>query len=340
MNLERLYYQVKSHIDQVDCSKLWPGFKPFKFALYNANECYFNGEYIPKTDEFLANTAISYNGEMIAIWNVDEEMDSIILASKIIHEMFHGFQVANQECRFPNELDALYRYKYSNANLSLKLEENSIITELLEKFESEKLGRLLEIRKYRYSHFPYEYHYEACIEQIEGTALFVELNALKQLSDELYLEKLNVLKEYLTKKENLLPIRIICYDIGALLLLILTENGIEYNSNFSNTAFSEDLVADAKEYKGQIRLTMEKTINDYYEQAGSIISQAISQNDIVSDHTYDILGVNVYNAVYYNNYIITRYFVMYGNEKSPTIEYGNFIIETNEYKKMSKLYRF
>ena len=340
MNLEKLYYQVKNYMDQVNFSKLWPGFEPLKFALYNNDQCFFDGEYIPKTDEFLGNTAILYNGEMIAIWIVNEEMDSIVLASKIIHEMFHGFQLLNNEKRFPDELDALYNYKYSDENLSLKLEENRIITELLETFEAEKIERLLEIKKYRYNRFYYEYHYEACIEQIEGTAQFVELNALKQLSGKLYLEKLNALIRRITTKDNLLPIRIICYDIGALLLLILNENGIEYNSSFVNTPFSEGLIADTKEYTGQIRLAMEKTINDYYDQAGSIISKAISKNDIVSDGTYDILGINVYNAVYYNNHIISRYFVMYGDAENPKIEYGNFIIETNEYKKMSRLYKF
>lgn len=340
MNLQRLYYQVKNYIDQVNFSKLWPGFEPLKFALYNADECFLNGEYVPKTDDFLANTAILYNGEMVAIWNLTEEMDSIILASKIIHEMFHGFQRLNNESRFPDELYALYNYKYSDENLSLKIEENRIITELLKEFEAEKLERVLEIRKYRYNRFHYEYHYEACIEQIEGTAQFVELKALKQLSDKLYLEKLNTLAKRITTEANMLPVRITCYDIGALLLLILNENGIEYNTSFANTPFSEALITDTKEYTGQIKLTMEKTIECYYKQAGAIVSEGISKNDIVSDGTYDILGVNIYDAVYYNSYIISRYFVMYGDEKSPNVEYGNFIIETNEYKKMSKLYRF
>ena len=339
MNLQELYYQVKKHIDRVDFSKLWCGFEPLKFALYNADECFFDGEYITKTDDFLANTSISYNGETIAIWNVAEEIDSTVLASKIIHEMFHGFQNLNNESRFPDELGALYNYKYSDENLSLKLEESRIITELLEKFEAEKLDRLLEIRKYRYNHFYYEYHYEACVEQIEGAAQFVELNALKQLSHELYLEKLNVLTGRITAKGALLPVRIICYDIGALLLLILNENGIKYNSSFADAPFSEALIADTKEYSDQFELTMGNTIKVYYEQAASIISEAISKNNIVSDGTHDILGVNIYNAVYYNNYIISRYFVMYLEEESPKIEYGDFIIETNEPKKMSKLYR-
>ena len=47
-DLKLLYIEIKKLIDTVDFSKLWCGFRPLKFALYNATECYFNGEYIPK----------------------------------------------------------------------------------------------------------------------------------------------------------------------------------------------------------------------------------------------------------------------------------------------------
>ena len=51
-----------------------------------------------------------------------------------------------------------------------------------------------------------------------------------------------------------------------------------------------------------------------------------------------LLGFNVYNARYYNGFIVSRYFVMYGNEKSPTINYGDFVIEAKN-NIVSKIYR-
>ena len=98
-----------------------------KFALYTDNECFFNGAYIKKTNAFLANTSILYNGEWIAIWNVQEEMNPIVLTSKIIHEMFHGFQMMQNESRFCDDLDALYNYKYEEDNLNLKVKENKLL---------------------------------------------------------------------------------------------------------------------------------------------------------------------------------------------------------------------
>ena len=162
MDLKKLYYEVKSYIDIVDFSKLWRDFEPLKFALYSDNQCFFDGAYIEKTDAFLANTSILYNGEWIAIWNVQEEMNSIVLTSKIIHEMFHGFQMMHNDSRFSDELDALYNYKYEEDNLNLKLKENHLLYHMSTQFDEELFGEFLQIRKYRFNTFRYAYHYESC----------------------------------------------------------------------------------------------------------------------------------------------------------------------------------
>ena len=85
------------------------------------------------------------------------ELNSLILASKIVHEMFHGFQQQNNDSRFPDEIDAIYNYKYSNTNLSLKYRENELLVELSECFNIDKYRELLQIKKYRYDNFKYEF---------------------------------------------------------------------------------------------------------------------------------------------------------------------------------------
>ena len=37
--------------------------------------------------------------------------------------------------------------------------------------------------------------------------------------------------------------------------------------------------------------------------------------------------------------MVSTYFVMYGLKDDKKIEYGNFVIETKEYKKLTKIYR-
>ena len=56
--------------------------------------------------------------------------------------------------------------------------------------------------------------------------------------------------------------------------------------------------------------------------------------------TYNILGVNVYNAIFYKNYIISIYFLMYGEMEAPSVEYGNFVIESKGDKVLTKVYKY
>lgn len=339
-NLEELYKVVKSYLEKVDFSLLWKGFKPLKFALYNDETVFFDGKYVEKTSEFIANTAIEYKGEMIGIWNVMEDIDPIVLASKMIHEMFHGFQRMNNETRFPDELDALYNYQYSDENLSIKLEENKLLVKLLDNYNVDDFNKLLGLRSYRADKFKYQYKYESLIEQIEGSANNVELNALKQLSNDLYLEKLNSLKNSIVEKSNFLPIRVLCYDIGAMLLEVLKRNNLTFNEGFSKDSFSMDLIKDVKAVKADTEFSFQEEIKKYFDRAEEIINNAIDKNDVVVEGSYNILGVNVYNAIFYKGYIISIYFLMYGNQEAPNIEYGNFVIESKGDKILTKVYRY
>ena len=60
--------------------------------------------------------------------------------------MFHGFQMMNHDSRFPDELDALYNYKYEEDNLNLKLTENQLLCRLSIRFEKALFEELLQIR--------------------------------------------------------------------------------------------------------------------------------------------------------------------------------------------------
>lgn len=339
IKLDELYYEVKKYIEDIDFSKIWEGFKPLKFALYNEKECFFDGEYITKTENFLGNTSIKYNDEYIAIWDVLEDISPVILTSKIVHEMFHGFQQKHGEVRFPDEIDAIYKYKYIDQNLSLKILENELIVELLGYFEQSKFNKLLGIRKYRYNHFTYEYLYETSIEQIEGTANYVELQVLKDISYEDYLLKINNMKQEILSPKNLFPIRIISYDIGTLLLVLLHDNNIDFNIGFTDDTFMFNLVDKSKEENLLDMLFLDEEIDIYNKKSADIITKALSDNDVVMDYKTNLLGFNVYNARYYDNHIISRYFVMYGDINNPTIQYGDFVIETFEEKVVTKIYK-
>ncbi len=328
MELSKLYRQVENHIRRVDMQALWEGFQPLRFALYDEKDCCFDGKMIEKTPEFLANTSIEYHGEQIAIWNVQNDIDPLILASKLIHEMFHGYQRLNAESRFPDELHALHTYQYTDENLSVKLQENRLLAVLAQSFSQQVLSELLSLRKYRLERFPNEFLYEAKTEQIEGTATYVELSALKCLSPELFEKRLAQMCKEIVNPASLLPVRIVSYDVGALLLLVLKQNGIAMPTAFEDQTFAEVLLTNYEAASPCKTGQMKPYIEAYYHEARLAIENAVSENDVIFDGETPLLGVNFYNAVYLDGHILSKYFVMYGDVQSPTIKYGDFLIRS------------
>jgi hypothetical protein len=341
MNLEEIYYGIKKIIDTVDFSLLWDGFSPLQFAVYNKEECFFDGSYVPKTDAFIANTAIMYNDEYIAIWNVMGEVDYKVLASKLIHEMFHGFQMINSESRFTNEIEALLKYKYSDVNLSIKMEENILLSSLIKNFNRADYSRFLSLRKYRLLNFEYEYRYESSIEQIEGSANYVELNALKQISEEKYNLKIAGILNEICNPKNYFPIRIVSYSIGALIFELLKKNNMFCFKPFSKEPVSVSFLEDELAYNGQLPYFSEidSIINDYNNVTDNIIQKTLLSNNCVLDGEYELLGVNVYNARYYNDYIVSTYFVMFMDNGRESVLYGDFVIKINSENKINKVYK-
>ena len=341
MNLEEVYYGTGKIIDTVDFSLLWDGFTPLRFAVYNEEECFFDGKFIPKTEAFMANTAIMYKGEYIAIWNVIEEIDLEVLASKMIHEMFHAYQMNNKESRFPNELEALVKYNYSVENLSVKMEENRLISKLMENFNEADFESLLSLRKYRLLNYEYEYRYESAVEQIEGSAEYVELNALKQISEERYNLKIAGMLRRICDPKNCFPIRILSYSIGGLIFELLKKNNLLSFESFSHEAVTTSFLENALEYNGELPFSSEikALIEDYNSATDQIIQQALLTNECVLDGEYELLGVNIYNARYYNGYIVSTYFVMFMRDGSESVLYGNFVIKLNAKNKIIKVYK-
>lgn len=172
MRLDELHSQVSQAVSALDFDRIWPGFAPLKFALYDDAACFLDGAYIEKTDAFCANTSIVYQGEQIAIWKAADALPIAVLTSKIVHEMFHGFQLRQKWDCWADEMEVLYRYTYSAGNLGLKLRENELLVSLLDRFDQTVCTELLRRRKLRSEKYPYEHAYESRIEEIEGTATY------------------------------------------------------------------------------------------------------------------------------------------------------------------------
>jgi len=345
VDLEALYSWVKETVSSLDLDSIWPGFRPLKFALYNDKECFYDGQYVEKTDEFCANTAICYQGEQTAIWMIQEDLDTAVLASKIVHEMFHGYQtVMGWDC-WPKELEALYRYGYNAENLSLKLRENELLLALLEEKSDAALRELLAHRKLRSRLFPYEFSYEIQVEEIEGTANYVEWQVLKQLDKsraDALAERMRVL---VTDPASLFPIRISSYDTGALMISALAGAG-RYRFEAAPRPVILSVLKDVEPSDGDfpgkagILRRTEAAVSAFEQETDAIIRSAVDADRIVLNGPLELTGVNIYDARCRKGYITSTYFLMYRDGEEDRMIPGNFVIRMQDEKTIASVYRW
>lgn len=338
VDLMNLFSRVRAKIGSVDFSRLWRGFYPLKFALYTDDACVFDGQFVEKTQEFLANTSIFYRDEYIAIWKVSGACDESVLASKLIHEMFHAFQNVRNETRFANEMDALVRYQISAANLSARHEENLLLVALQSDFRADAFERFLSLRKARAERFPYEYAYEAAVEQIEGSANFVEMQALKQLAPEKARRKAEDMAKSVAGAETLLPVRIQCYDTGAMLFnLLRAENRFDCEA-FSPEPASVEMLKDTA--PAALSDEPNEDVSRFVERFQAETDALIARRDaVVAEGDLFLLGANVYDARCQNGFVLSNNFVMIlenGNQRILTGE--NYAVELTEGRKACRVY--
>ena len=345
MNLELQYIQVKETISSLDLNSIWPGFKPLKFALYDDEKCYFDGHYVEKTDAFCANTSIVYEGEQIAIWMVQQELDKSVLTSKIVHEMFHGYQsIMGWNC-WPNEIEALYHYQYNAENLSLKLRENALLLALSERFDGSALKELLALRKLRQMKYPYEFSYESKVEEIEGTANYVEWQVLKQLDKNKAGALIGQVREVMTNPKHLFPIRISSYFTGALMINALRGAGV-YRFETADRPTILTVIKDIEPSDGifpekeAILSSVMSAAETFHQETDSIIRSALEKNCIVLNGPFELTGVNVYNARCLHEFITSTYFVMYRDGNADKMLQGNFVIKMQDEKTIAAVYRW
>ena len=341
INLSKIHKAISSRIKLLDFNKLWNGFKPFQFALYTDDAVFFKGKTFAKTNQFVGNTSIEYAGEQIAIWQVTEQdHDLDVLTAKIVHEMFHAYQKSQKESRFPNEMEAIVKYQYSATNLNLKIVENKLLAALLETFDQTTFDLFLAYRAYRKSLNPFNFEYETKVEVIEGTALYVELQALSQLNQEKGAKQLEKVVQKITNCQQLFPIRIISYNIGAIILKILKTNEISFaESIFQGQAtYMEQLLTDeVKIKKPKYQDVFSEILNEDEKLLAEIIEKTIKVKPLV-EKSYLLYACNIYNARYYQGYLLTKHFIAYLDDNTPVFLYGNYLAKMDENYTISLIY--
>ncbi|MBO4915925.1 MAG: hypothetical protein J5449_12065 [Oscillospiraceae bacterium] len=330
MELQKIYGEVLARLGLIDFSSLWRGFAPLRFALYNDEQCFFDGAYIEKTEEFTANTSIEYKGEHIAIWDLSEPVEDLdLLASSIVHEMFHAFQKASGESRWADERAALFDYRYSTENITMKLDEAELIKDAFANGSAAAFSELLSLRKLRSEKFPAEYDYEARIEQIEGSANYVELKALAQLDPQKAASAWDKIMDKIKKPASYTPIRVVSYGIGAAFLRCLELHSAVDFQAFDDIPFAVKAIDGASPLQRGSRTDpkVNECVKAFTDETNGIIRSALDKNEIVLQGGYPLCSLNIWDARWDGRYATSNYFVSYYDDGQIKVLNGNFVVE-------------
>lgn len=331
--------KVNKYMNSIDFSKLWPGFKKTNFAIYDREYVYFNDDYdididlskedsvfVGKVDDrFAGCTAISINNHYVAIWDsgyISKDMSNKKLASMIIHEMFHCFQLDNKyEKEFPNEILGMdYPITIENINLR-SLERECLFHWLSEENKEKKLDLVNEyftFRRERDNLIGEFIEYEKSLESLEGTAFYVEFKALNQLNfnNENLIIK-DFFKGFNEINEENLKIRPSTLGQGAILSLIADEYLSDWKEKFQkrNTHLSDFLKENIKLEKKNIENReislhkVEKSIHARQEKTNELFNDFDNSKENIVEGDIQILLFDPMNIVKNNNESIHKSFI-------------------------------
>ena len=352
MELSRAYREVEKRLEKIDFPSLYRGFSRFPFALYNETKADIDGKTVDRPGEFIANTSVKYNGADTAIWYlIEESYDFDVLASKIVHEMLHAYQNASGEKRWADERTAMVKYRYEAANIAARLEEAACMRKCLEEEDPAAFARLLGLRKARMERFPYEYDYEARIEQTEGSAHYVENAALAQLDPAKAAEGWERMLNDLANPMKYLPVRAVTYESGAAFIACLRKYTDMDTDAFTDTPFAVAAVAQAVPCEiPQDDVRTAACIGEWRKGIRKTAAQAMEKGEVVLEGRNRLVAWNVYDSVWDGQYAVITYFLAYieGDEMPGTDEElfarmkmlnGNFVAEVGEDLVMTRVWK-
>ena len=312
MNLLEMYCAVSGVLDKIDFARLFPGFHRYGCAVYDNEMICLNGELMPYDPGFMGNTSLLYHGEYIAIWNVgaDPVADIELLASSLVHEMFHCHQNTLGETRFPSDL-TLLNYPADSENYVRKFRENQFLADACEKTDLQALSCFAAIRNLRHEQYPDMVREEWKTETLEGMAEFIALKALAQIHAGKFREKV---QDYLglIREESPLQfdIRRISYYTGAILFLCLERLGVEVRNEIGSslTVYEQNPIAPVE----KVEILPCPSLETVCAGMRSERRREIEAHIAVTDYTEcdaEICGYDPMNMFRVDNRILCRHLV-------------------------------
>lgn len=313
MNLLKIYASVNTILDTIDFNALFDGFHKYRFALYNSKEIIIDGKVIPFQEGFRGNTAILYEGEYIAIWNMefDPVDDPEKLAYCLTHEMFHCHQHMNNETRYPSDLELL-NYPNDVENFIKKYNENRYLADAYERNDIALLRRFACIREIRHKTYPSMVCQEMKAETLEGMAEYIGLKALEHINAEKYHA---IIDDYLGKLRAesylLFDVRRISYYTGTIFFLCLEQFGFPISNVFDSkqTAYEQNNI-DITGVTAEV-LPYDFVLSNYEQfmnEKESKIKEHIEHSKYIESHAF-ICGYDPMNMFRVGDIVYCSHFV-------------------------------
>lgn len=331
MNLKKVYQEVELLLNQLNFNSLWSGFHKFSFALYNEKEACLNHKIFPKPDSFYGNTAIQYNQEIIAIWNLEldriEDMD--ILVANLVHEMFHCFQMENQEDRYPDDIELLF-CPITSEYCSLRYQDSKLLIKSYEHPDIEILQNIAYARKKMMDYDQQAALNEFKAETIEGTAEYVSSKALKTLSPSKYLKQMEGYSKKLISLDLQLEPRRRSYYSGVFLYSLLENLSINFKVFFGESIFNNVMqlikpkFITIKNYNS-ISKQIENRDKEYSKEY-TLIHDLIDNGEFI-EFPSRIIGYDPMNMLRKNNYIFCSSYVNLSNGKEERTFFQNILLK-------------
>jgi len=256
--IHKLYSEIETVLSKIDFNEIWQGFTLKDFALYNQETVFLKDKTIPWDQRFLGNTVIDFDGNYIAIWELEslQNTDIEYLAADMVHEMFHIHQKQNGETRFANDLELL-AYPDNFNNYKLKIMEMKLLAKAFSDNDITALKQFFNIRNIRKDLIGDIIYQEYKAETLEGMAEYAGLTSLKQINPDKYKIRLEEHVSRITKQKDLIfDTRRMAYYSGAVLCTALKLLNIDFYHKLSEerTLFeiinkdSDEFIIEYNEY--------------------------------------------------------------------------------------------
>lgn len=287
--MRQLYEQIQNLLRLVSFEDICPGFRCCDFAIYNDSQVWLADRVIPWDRRFTGNTAIAFEGDFIAIYEVVEpgKTDAEVLAADLVHEMFHVYQRHSGEDRYPDDLKLL-AYPRNMENYRLKYAENQLLADAYGESGEQKAGLLAAFRAIREQRGRLLGEYleqELLAEHIEGRAEYAGCKALRFISPHKFRERMTrYLSALRTIDQTFFDIRRRAYITGSMYSLVCDDCGQEE--------------------------PVEVELQKYLQAKERQITAFLEQKPIEKKGTYRICGYDPMNMIKSGTQILCTHFVM------------------------------